>query len=164
MLAFIVITCLYFSALGAAPVYSAARLEKLRAAYPAVAPGSTPSWITAEKKIWQKYGLEVEPILVSGGARAVPALIGQSVQFLFGSDTGVTTAQLQGIPVVRLGVTMNNLGSSLVTQQSKFSESLGGATLATFGWRSFCATMASIPTKMSNFSPSAAAKAVGSLR
>ncbi len=35
--------------------------EKLRAAYPAVAPGSTPSWITAEKKIWQKYGLEVEP-------------------------------------------------------------------------------------------------------
>ncbi|HEX2228284.1 MAG TPA: ABC transporter substrate-binding protein [Candidatus Binatia bacterium] len=103
---------------GAFPAYTAEKLEKLRAAYPAVAPGSTPSWITAEKKIWQKYGLEVEPILVSGGARAVPALLGQSVQFLFGSDTGVTTAQLQGIPVVRLGVTMNNLGSSLVTQQS----------------------------------------------
>ncbi|HET9548732.1 MAG TPA: hypothetical protein VFQ03_01090, partial [Candidatus Binatia bacterium] len=82
---------------------AAEKLEKLRAAYPAVAPGSTPSWITAERKIWQKYGFEVEPILVSGGARAVPALLGQSVQFLFGSDTGVTTAQLQGIPVVRLG-------------------------------------------------------------
>ena len=53
---------------------------------------------------------------MSGGARAVPALLGQSVQFLFGSDTGVTTAQLQGIPVVRLGVTMNTLGSSLLTQ------------------------------------------------
>lgn len=105
-------------ALIAAPAHSAEKLEKLRAAYPAVAPGSTPSWITAEKKIWQKYGLEVEPILVSGGARAVPALIGQSVQFLFGSDTGVTTAQLQGIPVVRLGVTMNTLGSSLLTQPS----------------------------------------------
>ena len=91
---------------------------KLRAAYPAVAPGSTPSWVTAEKKIWQKYGLEVEPILVSGGARAVPALIGQSVQFLFGSDTGITTAQLQGLAVVRLGVTMNTLGSSLLTQPS----------------------------------------------
>lgn len=99
-------------------VHAAEKLEKLRAAYPAVAPGSTPSWITAEKKLWQKYGFEVEPILVSGGARAVPALIGQSVQFLFGSDTGVTTAQLQGIPVVRLGVTMNTLGSSLLTQPS----------------------------------------------
>ena len=65
-----------------------------------------------------KYGFDVEPILVSGGARAVPALIGNSVQFLIGSDTGVTTAQLQGIPVVRLGVTMNTLGSSLITQPS----------------------------------------------
>jgi ABC-type nitrate/sulfonate/bicarbonate transport system substrate-binding protein len=97
----------------------AARLqaaEKLRAAYPAIAPGSTPSWVTAEKGIWRKYGLDVEPILVSGGARAVPALVGGSVQFLIGSDTGVTTGMLQGIPLTRLGVTMNTLGSSLVTQ------------------------------------------------
>ena len=110
----IVIVCV--SWLSTSHMYAAEKLEKLRAAYPAVAPGSTPSWVTAEKRIWQKYGLEVEPILVSGGARAVPALLGQSVQFLFGSDTGVTTAQLQGIPVVRLGVTMNTLGSSLLTQ------------------------------------------------
>jgi ABC-type nitrate/sulfonate/bicarbonate transport system substrate-binding protein len=112
------IVCTFTVVLAAAPSDSAEKLEKLRAAYPAVAPGSTPSWITAEKKIWQKYGIEVEPILVSGGARAVPALLGQSVHFLFGSDTGVTTAQLQGIPVVRLGVTMNTLGSSLLTQPS----------------------------------------------
>ena len=91
--------------------------EKLRVAYPAIAPGSTPSWVTADKGLWRKYGFDVEPILVSGGARAVPALIGNSVQFLVGSDTGVTTAQLQGIPVVRLGVTMNTLGSSLLTPQ-----------------------------------------------
>jgi len=100
------------------PLYAAEKLESLRLAYPAIAPGSTPSWVTAEKNIWHKYGLDVEPILVSGGARAVPALLGQSVQFLVGSDTGVTTAQLQGIPVVRLGVTMNTLGSSLITQPS----------------------------------------------
>jgi ABC-type nitrate/sulfonate/bicarbonate transport system substrate-binding protein len=102
--------------LGALPAVAAEKLESLRLAYPAVAPGSMPSWVTAEKKLWHKYGLDLEPILVSGGARAVPALLGNSVQFLVGSDTGVTTAQLQGIPVVRLGVTMNTLGSSLVTQ------------------------------------------------
>lgn len=99
-----------------AATHAAYPADKIRVAYPAVAPGSTPSWVTAEKRIWQKYGFEVETILVSGGARAVPALISQSVQFLVGSDTGVTTAQLQGIPVVRLGVTMNTLGSSLLTQ------------------------------------------------
>lgn len=90
-------------------------LEKIRAAYPAVAPGLTPLWVTAEKGIWRQYGFDVEPILVSGGARAVPALVSNSVQFLFGSDTGVTTAILQGIPLVRVGVTMNSLGSSLMT-------------------------------------------------
>ena len=104
--------------------------EKLRLAYPAIAPGSTPSWVTAERKLWHKHGLDVEPILVSGGARAVPALLGNSVQFLVGSDTGVTTAQLQGIPVVRLGVTMNTLGSSLITQPAVQSvKDLKGKTL-----------------------------------
>jgi NitT/TauT family transport system substrate-binding protein len=90
--------------------------EKIRAAYPAVAPGLAPLWVTAERGVWRQYGLEVEPILVSGGARAVPALVSNSVQFLFGSDTGITTATLQGIPVVRLGVTLNSLGSAVLTQ------------------------------------------------
>jgi ABC-type nitrate/sulfonate/bicarbonate transport system substrate-binding protein len=104
--------------------------ERLRLAYPAIAPGSTPSWVTAETGIWRKYGFDVETILVSGGARAVPALISNSVQFLIGSDTGVTTAQLQGIPVVRLGVTMNTLGSSLLTPPNIQSiQDLKGKTL-----------------------------------
>jgi NitT/TauT family transport system substrate-binding protein len=106
----LLILCLAFAA---ATVHAA---EKVRVAYPAVAPGSTPSWVTAETGIWQKYGFDVETILVSGGARAVPALVSQSVQFLIGSDTGVTTAMLQGLPLTRLGVTMNTLGSSLITQ------------------------------------------------
>src|SRR5262245_62198842 len=106
----IVIFCLTLSS----PTVHAA--EKILVAYPAVAPGSTSSWVTAEKGIWQKYGFDAEPILVSGGARSVPALVSQSVQFLIGSDTGVTTAMLQGIPLARLGVTMNTLGSSLLTQ------------------------------------------------
>ncbi len=89
-------------------------LEKLRAAYPAVAKGLAPLWVTAEKGIWQRYGFDVETILMSGGARAVPALVSNSGQFLFGADTGVTTAILQGIPLVRVGVTLNSLGSSLL--------------------------------------------------
>lgn len=104
--------------------------EKIRVAYPAVAPGLTPSWVTAEAGIWRKYGLDVETILVSGGARALPALISNSVQFLMGSDTGVTTARLQGLPVVRLGVTMNTLGSALLTQPNIQSvRDLKGRTL-----------------------------------
>ncbi len=107
---------LFFIALISAGITTSAQaLEKIRAAYPAVAPGLAPLWVTAEKGIWRTYGFDVETILMSGGARAVPALVSNSVQFLFGADTGVTTAVLQGIPLVRVGVTMNSLGSSLLT-------------------------------------------------
>ncbi len=89
---------------------------KLRLAVSTVAHGAAISWVTADKGIWRKYGLDVEIILIGGGGRTVTALVSDSVQFLIGSDTGATTAMLQGLPLVRLGVTANQLGSSLFTQ------------------------------------------------
>ncbi len=90
--------------------------EKLRVAYPTLGPGSTPSWVTHEMGFWKKSGLDVELILLSGGARMLPALISGSVDIILGSDTGVTIANLQGANLARIGVTMNSLGYSLVTQ------------------------------------------------
>ena len=92
--------------------------ETLRVAYPALAPGLSPSWVTAEKGIWQKHGIDVELILLSGGSRAIPALVSGSVQVLIGSDTGITMGILRGMELVRLGVTTNSLGSSLLTQSN----------------------------------------------
>ena len=90
--------------------------EKIRVAYPALAPALSPAWVTAEARIWQKHGLDIELILLGGGSRAIPALVSGSVQILFGSDTGVTMGILKGMELVRLGVTTNSLGSSLLTQ------------------------------------------------
>jgi ABC-type nitrate/sulfonate/bicarbonate transport system substrate-binding protein len=90
--------------------------EKLRVAYPTLGPGSTPSWVTHEMGFWKKSGLDVELILLSGGARMLPALISGSVDMILGSDTGVTIANLQGANLARIGVTMNSLGYALVTQ------------------------------------------------
>ena len=95
---------------------SSSGAEKLRIAYPTLGPGSTPSWVTHETGFWKKSGLDVELILLSGGARMLPALISGSVDMILGSDTGVTTANLQGANLVRIGVTMNSLGYALVTQ------------------------------------------------
>ena len=47
--------------------------EKLRVAHPTLGPGSTPSWVTHETEFWKKSGLDVELILLSGGARMLPA-------------------------------------------------------------------------------------------
>ena len=106
--------------------------EKLVISYPTLGPGSTPSWVTAEAGFWKKQGLDVELVLLSGGSRMVPALISGSVQLLLGSDTGVTLANLQGASLVRLGVTMNSLGYSLVTQPNIRSvQDLKGKILGT---------------------------------
>ena len=58
----------------------------------------------------------MELVFLRGGSRTVSALIGGSVDFIFGSDLGVTTAILQGASLTRVGVTTNTLGYSLVTQ------------------------------------------------
>jgi NitT/TauT family transport system substrate-binding protein len=99
----------------AGPVSNASAAEKLRAAFPSLATALSPSWIAAEKGFWKKYGLDVELIYLDGGTRTVAALVGGSVQLVFGSDTLVTIGNLQGANLTRLGVTTNTLGYAIVT-------------------------------------------------
>ena len=90
--------------------------ETFRVGFPSLATGFAPSWVAADRGIWKKHGLDVELIFLRGGSRTVSALIGGSVDFIIGSDLGVTTAILQGAALTRVGVTTNNLGYSMVTQ------------------------------------------------
>jgi NitT/TauT family transport system substrate-binding protein len=90
--------------------------ETFKVGFPSLATGFAPSWVTADKGIWKKYGLEVELIYLRGGSRTVSALIAGSVDFILGSDLGVTTAILQGASLMRVGVTTNTTGYSMVTQ------------------------------------------------
>jgi NitT/TauT family transport system substrate-binding protein len=98
------------------PAVSAA--QAVRVGYPSLATGFAASWVTADKGIWKKHGLDVELIFLRGGGRTVAALIGGSVDFILGSDLGVVTANLQGASITRVGVTTNTLGYSIVVQPS----------------------------------------------
>jgi NitT/TauT family transport system substrate-binding protein len=99
-----------------AGIYTTLRAETVRVGFPSLATGFAPSWVTADKGIWKKHGLDVELIFLRGGSRTVSALIGGSVDVILGSDLGVTTAILQGASLTRIGVTTNTLGYSMVTQ------------------------------------------------
>jgi NitT/TauT family transport system substrate-binding protein len=96
-----------------APVSAA---DSFKVGFPSLATGFAPSWVTMDKGIWKKHGVDVELIYLRGGSRTVSALIGGSVDFILGSDLGVTTAILQGASLIRVGVTTNTIGYSLVTQ------------------------------------------------
>ena len=108
--------CLIFLLLlfAAAPL----RAQTMRVGFPSLATGFAPSWVARDKGIWKKHGLDVELIFLRGGSRTVAALLSGSVDFIIGSDLGVTTAILQGAPLMRVGVTTNTLGYSMVTQPS----------------------------------------------
>ncbi|HLN87027.1 MAG TPA: ABC transporter substrate-binding protein [Candidatus Limnocylindrales bacterium] len=95
---------------------SASVAQVVRVGYPSLATGFAAAWVTADKDIWKKHGLEVELIFLRGGSRTVSALIGGSVDFILGSDLGVVTAPLQGAGLTRIGVTTNTLGYSIVVQ------------------------------------------------
>lgn len=90
--------------------------ERLRVAFPSLGIALSPSWVTLDKGLWRKYGLDVELILLSGGARTVPALLSGSVQILLASDPTVTQAIAQGTDLIKLGVTTNTFGAALLTQ------------------------------------------------
>jgi ABC-type nitrate/sulfonate/bicarbonate transport system substrate-binding protein len=92
--------------------------ETVRVGYPSLATGFAPSWVTSDTGIWKKQGLDVELIYLRGGSRSVSALIGGSVDFVLGSDLGITIAILQGAALTRVGVTTNTTGYSVVTQPS----------------------------------------------
>ena len=97
---------------------SASVAQSVRVGYPSLATGFAASWVTADKGIWKKHGLDVELIFLRGGSRTVSALIGGSVDFILGSDLGIVTANLQNANLVRVGVTTNTLGYSIVVQPS----------------------------------------------
>ena len=102
--------------------------EKLRVGFPSLATALSPSWVAVKKGLWKKQELDVELIYLSG-AITIPSLMSNSVQVVLGSDSEAVIGMIKGTDIVRLGVTTNSLGSSLVTRPniSSFAQLKGRA-------------------------------------
>ena len=70
--------------------------DKMTVAYATLGPALSPGWVTSDKGIWKKYGLDVDLVYLGGGSRSVPALLSGSIQLFFGSDTAAYVAAIQG--------------------------------------------------------------------
>ena len=68
-------------------------------AYATLGPALSPGWVTSEKRIWRKHGLDVDLVYLGGGSRSVPALLSGSIQLFMGSDTAAYVAAIQGAGV-----------------------------------------------------------------
>jgi NitT/TauT family transport system substrate-binding protein len=120
-----------------AALYAQTRtLKKVQVGVPAISMGNIIIYFTKEAKIFEKYGLDVDPVAVAGSGIASKALIAGSVLISPIATPTVMTAVLAGSDMVILAHTMPGVIQSLVVRPDiKRDEDLKGKTIGvtTFG-------------------------------
>jgi ABC-type nitrate/sulfonate/bicarbonate transport system substrate-binding protein len=90
--------------------------EKLVADFGGTAGFQSASWVAKDAKLFEKYGLDVDLVMITGGARSVAALLGGSTQFATGSGTAPLLAQARGSDVVILAASYNKFPYAFVVK------------------------------------------------
>jgi len=83
----------------------AAEPQKINVAYAFVASSTLPLWVAEDAGLFKKYGLEPKLISFQGSAAATQALLGGSVDIVFGSASAAITVVGRGIPVAVVATT-----------------------------------------------------------
>lgn len=111
-------------------------LRKIQVGVPAISMGNIIIYFAKDAKIFEKYGLDVDPVAVAGSGIASKALISGSVLISPIATPTVMNAVLAGSDMVILAHTMPGVIQSLVVRPDiKRSEDLRGKTVGvtTFG-------------------------------
>ena len=95
------------------PLYAA---EKLIADYGGHAGFQSATWIGKDLKIFDKHGLDVEIIMITGAARSVAALLGNSTHFSTGSATGPLAAAVRGSDLKVIAASYNKFPYAFVVK------------------------------------------------
>jgi NitT/TauT family transport system substrate-binding protein len=90
--------------------------DKLVADYGGHAGFQSAVWVAKDLKIFDKHGLDVEVIMITGSARSVAALLGGSTQFATGSATGPLAAAAKGSDIKILAASYNKFPYAFVVK------------------------------------------------
>lgn len=90
--------------------------DKLVADYGGHAGFQSAVWVAKDLKIFDKYGLDVDVVMITGSARSVAALIGGSTQFATGSATGPLAAAIKGSDIKILAASYNKFPYAFVAK------------------------------------------------
>ncbi len=125
------------SLLAPATGFSQSRsLKKIHVGVPAISMGNIIIFFSKEAKIYEKHGLDAEPVVMSGSGIASRALIAGSVTISPITTPAVMSAVLAGSDMVILAHTMPGVIQSLIVRPDiKRAEDLKGKTIGvtTFG-------------------------------
>jgi len=121
---------LLFCAAGLNPTLWANAADKINASYGAISGSMAQTWVAKDAKLFDKYGLDVNLVYISGGPRSIMSLIGGSVQFVNHSGMPALEAYQRGADTALIASPLNQLEHSLVVQKNiTSSEQLRGKVL-----------------------------------
>ena len=107
----LVMSALWYWTLG-----GAVAADKLIADYGGHAGFQSAVWVAKDLKIFDKYGIDAEVIMITGSARSVAALMGGSTQFATGSATGPLAAAIKGSDIKILAASYNKFPYAFVVK------------------------------------------------
>jgi NitT/TauT family transport system substrate-binding protein len=90
--------------------------DKLVADFGGISGFQSASWVAKDLGLFEKYGLNVDLVMITGGARSVAALLGGSTQFATGSGTAPLLAYARGSDVVILAASYNKFPYAFVVK------------------------------------------------
>ena len=95
---------------------SAADLTLVHVGYGGIAGYQLPLWINKDNGISKKYGIEIEPLLISGGALNMQALLAGSIEMSQNSASSALQAALRGAPVVLIAAIENRMPFQIIAR------------------------------------------------
>lgn len=95
---------------------NAAELTLVRVSYGGVGGYQLPIWVNKDAEISKKYGIDLEPLMISGGVLGMQALLSGSTQMSQNSASAAISAALRGAPVTMIAMLENRMPLQVVSR------------------------------------------------
>ena len=114
----------------------AAAQQTIAASYPGIAGYNSPFWVGLDTGEFKKVGLDVDPVMISGGTRSMAALLSGGLDFAHVSGGVSVQAALGGAEVTIVGTVCNSMSAGVIAAKDiKSFQQLKGKKIgiASFG-------------------------------
>lgn len=110
--------------------------QKVAVSYPGIAGYNIPFWVALDAGEFKKAGLEVDPVMISGGSKSMQALLSGGLDFAHVSGGVSVQANLSGADVTILATAANSMSAGVIAAKDiKTFQDLRGKKIgiASFG-------------------------------
>jgi len=99
----IALYALIFVIAGPLRPVSAQQLETLNASYASITGSRIPLWVAKDAGLFEKYGLNVNLVVIAAGTAAIGALMGGDVEILGAPGSTTMVSAAKGLPLAIIG-------------------------------------------------------------